>query len=253
LFVREVMTGDPNSLKSNDLVSKARSVIRSKRLRAMPVIDDDKLVGIVSRGDVLKVTSTKSNLTVSGIMSGNPATCRSDIDLREAAGSMIQRSVRQLVVVGEDGDVVGLVTMRDVLRGYLSENVSPRRLTIGDIASQKVVTCSPDDNLSRVWSRMIETGYSGLPVVEKNRVVGMITRMNLIRRGTRLKIETGKTGGTVVRRIMSPALITVSSSESVLEAAKKIKDNKINRLPVIDERGRLEGIVDLEDLLQAFT
>jgi len=245
-----VMSPDPIILKPTDLVSKARSVVRNKRLRIIPIVTDNKIVGVLSRGDILMISSTKSNLTVEGIMTRNPLTIDAGDELLMAAKTMIKNKVRQLIVL-EKENVTGLITMRDILRNFYQSETRSTKAQVEEICSRKVIVCSADEPMSKIWAKMTKTGYGGLPVTEKGKVIGMITRMNLIRRGSRLKIESGNAMKTPAKKFMSSTVITVTLDELIYEAVGKIIKNKINRLPVVDSKNTLLGIVDLEDLLKA--
>jgi len=250
LSVKDLMTKNPVCINSTDTVTRARSIMRKYGYRALPVLKDEKLVGIVSRGDVLRITSSKTNLQVSGIMNPNVISINSDSDIFSAARLMVKSNIRQIIVTNTE---LGILSSMDVLRGFIRENYSPSIKKIENIMVRKVVSCEHDDEISRIWEKLYSSGFSGLPVLKKSRVVGMITRTDILKHGAiRLSKESGKRKSVLVERVMRTPAITVTSSTSVKDAAKTMVKNRILRLPVVDKGNKLIGIVDVEDILKAY-
>ncbi len=250
LSVKDLMTKNPVCINSTDTVTRARSIMRKYGYRALPVLKDEKLVGIVSRGDVLRITSSKTNLQVSGIMNPNVISINSDSDIFSAARLMVKSNIRQIIVTNTE---LGILSSMDVLRGFIRENYSPSIKKIENIMVRKVVSCEHDDEISRIWEKLYSSGFSGLPVLKKSRVVGMITRTDILKHGAiRLSKESGKRKSVLVERVMRTPAITVTPSTSVKDAAKIMVKNRILRLPVVDKGNKLIGIVDVEDILKAY-
>jgi CBS domain-containing protein len=130
----------------------------------------------------------------------------------------------------------------------------------------RLVTVSPEMTLKAVAELMLERRVSGVPVVDADgHVVGVISEADVVR------AETGGTGGegmvararavadaavlsiprTAGAAMTAPA-VTISPDASVMEAAHKIAERGVNRLPVVDEDGRLVGIIARADVLRAF-
>lgn len=251
--VRDHMTPNPECVKATDPIAKARSVIRRRGYRALPVLDGGRLVGIISRGDILRVTSTRTNLQVSGLMSKNVVTVSADDDLLQVARLLAKYGVRQLPVLDGSKRLVGIISALDVLAAFQSNNVSPVKNKIRDVMSVDVVYAKPDDNITKVWEKMLSTGYSGLPVVEDGKVVGIITRMDLLKHGSaRPHKEAGKNRHMPVKKLMQLRVVTVSPDEDTQKVAGLMASRRIIRIPVVDVDCRMAGIADVEDVLRAF-
>jgi CBS domain-containing protein len=251
MLVKDVMRTRVEFVKPDDLVTHARSLIRDKGLRILPVCEDSRLVGILSRGDVLKVTSTKTNLKISGIMHKNVITVSPEDHLIDAGKKIAKLKVLYLPVV-EDGRLLGVLSSRAVLK-YLLETKKPTPSTVSEIMTSKVITCTPKDELSKIWNKMIDTGLGGLPVIEKNVVKGMVTKLDLIRRGSaRLLKESGKGRKIPVKKVMNTHIQTVNVGSTVEDAASVMISKRITKLPVVDDKKKLVGIVDVEDVFSAY-
>jgi CBS domain-containing protein len=242
--VVDYMTEKPVCINSDDLLAKARSIIRKRGFRALPVLKDGILVGIISRSDVLKVSSTRTNLQVRGLMSYNVVTASMNDDLVKTVKKMVKYGVRQLPVIDFSSRVVGIISALDILKAFIALKMSPAKKKIGDVMSVNVVSCSPEDNVTKVWEKMISSGYGGLPVIEKNSVVGIITRMDLIKRGSaRPHRESGKSKHVPVRNLMQARVFTANSRDEILSVARMMASKRILRVPVVGRGAVLEGIV----------
>lgn len=251
LLVKDVMTKTPVCVRPDDLVTKARSILRKRGYRALPVVDGSQLVGIISREDILRITSTKTNIKVSGLMNPNIITAFPGDELLNAAKKIVVNKVRQLPVV--DTGLVGIISSLDILKSFVKNNYMPHKNTIRDIMIKNVVYCRPDDELSKIWGIMLKSGFGGLPVVEEDKVIGMLTRMDVIKHGSaRLSRESGRVKNISVEKVMKKPAITTKPGESTTKVAKIMVENKIIRIPVSDPEMRLVGIVDIEDVLSAY-
>jgi nucleotide-binding universal stress UspA family protein len=121
----------------------------------------------------------------------------------------------------------------------------PDRRTVGPWMSKNPVTATLTDQLSSVAARMHEGGFRSLPVVDGDRVVGIITDRDLRR-------HTGYEEHTEVKTAMAESLISVAPDTPIYEAARLLRERKIGALPVLDE-GRLVGIISTTDVLEALT
>jgi CBS domain-containing protein len=128
LFVADVMSRDPATLKRNDKLSVAEDVMRLGRIRHLPVVDDDedrRLVGLVSLRDVFRGSLARAlgygtvaqqrlldMLLVKEVMTTEVVTTTPDTPLREAARLMSERKLGCLpVLAGEK--LVGILTEGD--------------------------------------------------------------------------------------------------------------------------------------------
>lgn len=254
--VRDVMNSRVVSVRDKDFATTARGLFRDYGYRSFPVVDEqNRLVGVITRGDILNITSSRSNIPVAGIMSPPVFFTYPDEDLMKVAEVMVKNNIGRMPVVKSSTDMtlIGVVSAHDIL-SKLVERI-PKKKVVEEVMTREVVTCSPEDAITKVLDKMLETGYSGIPVVKNGRVIGMVTRMDIIRSGhARISREDDK--GKVkhppqVAKIMKTPVETVYPSTPVVEAAKKMIERNIGRLPVVED-GKLVGIVDREDLIRAW-
>jgi CBS domain-containing membrane protein len=103
---------------------------------------------------------------------------------------MSERSIRHLAVIDDDGDLVGIVSHRDLLRHALIERPDLplfvqrailRRTKVEEIMTSEVETAEPDLPLADAAQLMFENKFGCLPVVEGWRVVGILTESDFVR------------------------------------------------------------------------
>ncbi len=120
------------------------------------------------------------------------------------------------------------------------------RIVLGDLVSGRPHICGPDTTLSEAARAMSEAGHGSLGVIEKRRLVGVITERDLVRAvGSGADPET-----EAVARWMGRDPDSFSPSTDVVDAAMWILESGYRHLPVSDD-GELLGIVSIRDLLRA--
>lgn len=129
MTVSDWMTPDPVSVPPTASLFEVSALFRERRFRHVPVVEDGRLVGVVSDRDVLAASSPFSDtpsetrrdyLTLStkagALMTADPRTVAPDTPLAEAARAMVAADVSSLLVTTADGGLAGILTARDVLR-----------------------------------------------------------------------------------------------------------------------------------------
>ena len=112
-----------------------------------------------------------------------------------------------------------------------------------DIMTTKVVTASPKDKAQAVITALVGNSISGMPVVDDDGcVIGMITEADVL---------AAKMADTVAALIGKKKAITVPPGDSLKAVTELLLKKKIKRVAVVDEAGKLLGIVSRTDLLKA--
>jgi len=256
MIVEDIMSRDPLYVEDSTFLTKARQLIRDNHVRGLPVIDNKKhVMGIVTTQDMLKVTSTKSNVTVAGFAVQVPL-ITGQMDMLDAARLMMKEKSTLLPVIEseEKPALKGVVTLMDVFK-HIDLARAPNK-HIWEIMSTKVVTASPDDPLTKVWDMMVDKDFTGLPVVKDGKPIGMITRFDILKRGwARIskESETRPVDSTQMHaeKLMSSPIFSIKSEASLTEALELMRKYDIGRITVVDE-GNLVGIVDRNDLIKSF-
>lgn len=119
-------------------------------------------------------------------------------------------------------------------------------MKVRDVMVKDVKFCSPKTNLAAVAEIFWKEGCGSLPVVENGRVLGMITDRDIsIALGTR----NLKPADTLVKEITLPKVFYCAPEDNIHTALKTMAAQKVRRLPVIDAKGTLAGILCLDDIV----
>lgn len=139
-------------------------------------------------------------------------------------------------------------------------------MKVGDVMSTEVLTIGPDAPLKEAATMMVRAGVSGLPVIDDGRkVIGIITEADFVtaeanrswgRQRRRLLASLfGETEAHQARSVadaMTANPHTIDRASSVTEAARKMTELGVKRLPVALPDGTLEGIISRADVMGAF-
>jgi CBS-domain-containing membrane protein len=145
-------------------------------------------------------------------------------------------------------------------------------LTVKDIMSTNIVSVKPDTEIIEAAKVLLENRFNGLPVVDDNgKVVGIICQSDLIAQQKSLPIPTlftfldgfipltslkkmeseiQKIAAITVADAMTKKPVTVKTDTRIETVAALMADKKLYTLPVLDDAGKLVGIVGKEDLLK---
>jgi predicted transcriptional regulator len=142
---------------------------------------------------------------------------------------------------------------------------------VKDIMTTEVITVSTGDSVELCAKLMQENNISGLPVLDEGgKVSGIVTEGDLIRRASRVKApgyleilggliylgspkkfveELQRAMSLEAGQLMSKNLVTVTPEDTVEKAATLMVEKKISRLPVLEESGKLVGIISRRDIM----
>jgi CBS domain-containing protein len=118
--IRDVMTKNPRTVSNSDSVSDAARRMRDEDAGLIPIVDGDRLTGVVTDRDIaLRVVADgrdASSMRVEEIASKSLVTVDPDQGLDEALKIMAEHQVRRLPVCEEDGRLIGIVAQADIAK-----------------------------------------------------------------------------------------------------------------------------------------
>jgi CBS domain-containing protein len=116
------------------------------------------------------------------VMTSEVKACEPTATVVEAAKLMAQEDVGPIPIV-EDGRLIGIVTDRDIVVNVVAKGTDVNATTVGDIASRDLVTISPDHDMNDALGLMAANQVRRLPVVEGDRLVGIVAQADVARTG----------------------------------------------------------------------
>lgn len=257
--VHEIMNRNHPSIYPDELATKARAILRNFRLGILPVVDDHKrLLGVITRNDVMTISSSVSSVRVKGVMSSVRFAAMLDMDMVQAAREMMRLDDWYVPVVKSQNEklYMGVLGLEHIMKTLYDKKVRGLgRLLSENMASEDLLVCSPSDEADNVWHRMRERAFASCPVVTKRKPVGIITQQNLIESGATFPAFEAKKGKfrapPTILTIMRTPPLSLKSSDTVGDAAKLMLEKDIGRVLIVDNKGQLVGIVDREDVVKA--
>ncbi len=106
----------------------------------------------------------------------NPVTINEHATVYEGVKLMEKHGIASLIVVNDDGRVLGVVTAKDIVLRVIARGLDPYTVKMRDIVSKPVTVVEPDEPLKSVINRMIGTGHGHIPVVDEGgRPIGIVT------------------------------------------------------------------------------
>jgi len=167
-----------------------------------------------------------------------------DAPLSEAIG-IFEKEDPDLILVFDGNLYKGVLTQDLIIRSHLKWD--PTKAKVRDVYKPAPVI-KPDEDLSKAAKLMMEVDLRSLPVGEnKAEIIGVISDIELLK-----KVSEGSFGNRKVEEFMTEDVITLRPDDTVAKALATMRDHAISRIPVVDETGRLEGLVTLHDLIIRF-
>ena len=119
--------------------------------------------------------------------------------------------------------------------------MSSKKSYVKDYMTKDVISVSPDTLTEDVMELMRESRHNSYPVVENDRVVGMVTAFDIV----------SKKWADKVKGIMSTKLVVANQDLSINDASRVMFRRGISRMPVVDENGKLVGIITNTDMVRS--
>jgi CBS domain-containing protein len=117
---------------------------------------------------------------VRDVMTSDPLVVRPEASVAEAAHLMCEGDVGAIPVVDSENLLLGIVTDRDIAVRAVAAGRDPRSTRVDEIASMRVSPAYPDETLDDAMEQMTYRGVRRLPVIDDDRVVGMLSQADVV-------------------------------------------------------------------------
>jgi CBS domain-containing protein len=268
------MTTDVVSVEIPGNRDDVLKILKRTGISGVPVLKDDRLVGIITRKDLLR----KSEETQLGLlMTADPVTIGPECTLQEAARILIHENVRRLPVV-EDGKLIGLLSVADLVHAIAQMRIPNE---IKEQFTSQTFALWEETPLPLVGRIMEISGFEAIPILDsESRLQGIVSERDLIRHSsiedmvevsdfsngtdddewTWESIRDMHTISYGISRIQLPDrpvktamvknVISVPLNAEVSECALKMKRGRIDQLPVVNGDKRLVAMLFDRELVK---
>lgn len=121
-------------------------------------------------------------------------------------------------------------------------------MRLDNVFPKEIITTGPDRTIGDVAALMEDNGVGTVVVTEKERPIGIVTD-----RDVAMELGTGRVvRSEPIRVIMTKPVATIGCHEGIFAATRHLRANSVRRLPIVDDAGRVVGVVSVDDLLIMF-
>ncbi len=174
----------------------------------------------------------KPDIPIRDIMTRDVCTAEKNETLLDATKKMLEFGVGSIVIV-ENEKPIGIVTERDIIEKVVVKNKVPSRVKLKDIMTKPIITVKPTTSLREAVNIMLKKGIRRLPVVDGDRLVGIVTDTDILS----VSLELGELLDLV--RESSPVKETMSG---ICDKCGRFSDRLVD----------VNGLKLCEDCLEAF-
>ena len=151
--------------------------------------------------------------------------------------------------------------VQEVIKDAVEKGTIKIDTTVSEVMTTDVKTAKPEDSLRKVLNLLSEHKITGVPVVHKERVVGIISESDIIKimdvrnilDAQKDEIKLSELEKIPVNEAMTREVILINEKENITDASELMYKHRINRLPVVDKKNNLVGIVTREDIIKGIT
>jgi CBS domain-containing protein len=274
MVVRDYMTSDVVHVEIPGNRDDVLKILKRTGISGVPVIKHKKIVGIITRKDLLrKPEETQLGL----LMTSKPITIAPDAELSEAARILVTKKIRRLPVV-EDGHLLGLLSVADLIHAIAQKKI---KAEIKDTFTSQTFALWEETPLPVVGRVMEISGVDAIPILDaENRLQGIISERDLIRNSciedsvgvsdfsngtdddewTWESIRDNHTISFGISKVQLPNrpvklamvknVVAVPANAEVSECALKMRRARVDQLPVINGDKRLVAMLYDRELIR---
>ncbi|RLI05737.1 hypothetical protein DRO26_01300, partial [Candidatus Bathyarchaeota archaeon] len=193
--VSSVMIHVPK-LSPKDRVNEAAQLMTQYKVKALPIVEDEKIVGKVSARSIVEtlknVRTGLLDLKISSIMTGNPITIDENEFTAKAKNIMVKKKINHLPVTVKGKKLTGMLTSSHIIfckvpsetqeigaRGF--EELGRMSFPVKELMDSDVLTCSPDEKIFSVINRMLNQKRTYSTIVLWEELQGIVTLHDLIK------------------------------------------------------------------------
>jgi len=179
--IARLMTSPVISISPDTSVLQAGTIAEENHVKKLPVIDNGKLVGIITQTDLVRVLTYYGMWRdIEEIMTPDVVTIQSEATVVQAAEAMTNNNISCIVVLN-DKQVTGVLTERDILKRVIAAQKDPDTTKINEVMSSPVKTVPPDYSVFSA-SRLIENvNIRRLVGLEGSTLKGIVTQTDIFR------------------------------------------------------------------------
>ena len=250
--VKEIMTTQLTSAAVAERISRVVEIMVTADIGRVIITDGDVPVGMFTEKDVLKRVVGKridpQRTSIRDVMTSPMQAVAEETHILDALGRMYQGNFRHLLVRGRRGTIVGIISMRRILKiaVELGQGLSETR-TVGEIMSGEVLAVDQDCSIAATTELMTQKNSGAVVVMEQRRPKGIFTERDVLKRVINKVSDMSQ---TPVRQVMTAPLVSLPQSTHIGEVLAEMYRRDIRNMPIKGDGDDLLGIVSMPDVLR---
>ena len=250
--VSEIMTTNLTTTPIATPIFEVMERMAAEDVGRIIATDNEVPVGIFTERDILRrVINTDidaKNTSIKEVMTSPIRAVGQETHIVEAFGKMFKGKYRHLMVRGKRGRIVGIVSMRRILKlaVELGQGMS-ETTTLGSLTTSGINTIEQSLSVYETINLMVKKGASAVVVADGDNAVGIFTERDVLKRVATKGIDTQK---IAVKEVMTAPLVTMPSTALIGDALSEMYRRDIRNMPVRGENEKLIGLLSMSDILQ---
>ncbi len=274
--IKDIMSSPVYVIAPDETISHARNLMLKHKIGALVVVDNDKMIGIVTKSDMGKRMAQAEpiwrrrpidKVPINLVMTESPITIYPEASIKQAVDLMLENSINNIPVT--KNSVVGIVTRGDIVK-YVSEQAIDTK--VSEMVNKDIVSVHRHHTINHVVDEMeINKVRKVIVIDDMEEAVGIISTTNLAlssmtdnenKLSTKsIKMARRPTSGgeknyryikevpIVAEDIMSGPIVTIASDNTIVDAAKIMIKENITALPV-EQDGEIVGMISRSDVIR---
>jgi|GEM_PF-572404 len=246
--IRQIISRQVISVTPETPVEDAVATMARARISCLIVAEKKRPQGIFTERDLVKLANQQvpfGSRPIRELMTSPVVTISGNLNIYEAYSLMLTNRIRHHVVVDHGGRILGLMTQSDLIN-HLGHEYFVELRKIEQVMTTGVMTVASDAPISEALGIMAGPGISCVVVADHRIPLGIVTERDAVR----LVAEGVDLETVPVSAAMSSPVMTVTTGTTVYEAALIMKREKIRRVVVVNNEGRIEGIITQSDIIK---
>ena len=248
--IQEIFTPGVISVSPMTKVHEAIRIMREKHISCIVVMVENNPIGIFTERNLVKhfVTKNKKDFfecEIQKLMTSPVLTVEQDICVYEAFNLLGVHQIRHLVVIDNNVQAIGMVTQSDIMK-HLGQEFFVEFKKISQIMNKNVFTIQKHEHIRNVITKMADKSVSCVVIAENERPIGIFTERDM----ARLLIEHKDISGLKIENVMVSPPYVVNENATFNDAAEIMKNKNIRRMIVVDQEGKIAGLITLSDIIK---
>ncbi|MGH7927150.1 MAG: CBS domain-containing protein [Candidatus Binatia bacterium] len=250
--VSEIMTANLTSASISTPVIEVLQLMAGEDVGRVIITDKAVPVGIFTEKDILRRVVNSGldakNTHIGEVMTSPIRAVPEETRIVDAFARMYKGKYRHLLVRGRRGRIVGIVSMRRILKVAVELGQGKHETqTLGSIAPGHATTIDSQATVYETIKLMAKRNLNAIIVTEAGRPAGIFTERDVLKRVAAVGIDLAK---TAINKVMTEPPIIMPSTAPVGAALAEMYRRDIRNMPVSGASGEIIGLVSMPDILQ---